>query len=71
MLVSSLRVVAGLDEVSSDVSCGDDVEDVLALELEEPVDSPRTQIGTNSSVLHWILFAILVRCGFLATGPLI
>ena len=32
MLVSSLRVVAGLDDISSDVSCGNDVEDVLALE---------------------------------------
>ena len=47
MLVLSLRVVAGLGEVSSDVSCGNDVEDVLALELEEPVDNPETTIGTK------------------------
>ena len=52
MLVLTLRVVAGLDEKPSDVSCGNDVEDVLALELEEPVDNP---VGTKFSVLHWIL----------------
>ena len=62
MLVSSLRDVAGLDEVS-DVSYGNDVEDVLALELEEPVDEPGTTIGT-SSVLHRILLPFLVNCGF-------
>ena len=31
MPVLSLRVVAELDELPSDVSCGNDVEDVLAL----------------------------------------
>ena len=42
---------AGVDEESSDESCGHDVEDVLALELEEPVDNPGTTIGTEFSVL--------------------
>ena len=56
MLVSSRRVVARLDEVSSDVSCGKDVEDVLALELQEPVDNPWTSIGTQFSVFHWMFF---------------
>ena len=55
MLVSSPRIVAGLDEVSPDVSCGNDVEDALALELEEPVDNPGTTISTKFSVLHWVL----------------
>ena len=45
-LVLSLRVVAGLGEESSDVPCGNNVEDVLALELEEPADNPGTEIGT-------------------------
>ena len=44
MLVLKRRVVAGRDEESSDVSCGDDVGDVLALELEEPVANPGTTI---------------------------
>ena len=48
--VSSLRGVAGPDE-----SCGNDVEDKLALELEEPVDNPGTKIGTKFSVLHRII----------------
>ena len=54
MLVSSIRVVAGLDKKSSDVSCGNDVEDVLALELEEPVDNPGTTICAIFGYL-WIL----------------
>ena len=45
-LVSSLRVVAGLADASSDVSLGNDVGDVLAIELEELVDDPGTTIGT-------------------------
>ena len=45
MLVLSRRGVAGLDEESSDVSCGNDVGDALALELEEPVDNPGTTIS--------------------------
>ena len=44
-LVLRRRVIAGLDKESSDVSCGNDVGDVLALELEEPVDNPGTTIG--------------------------
>ena len=65
--VSSFRVVAGLDEVSSDVSCSKDVEDVLAVELEEPVDNHGTTIGMTFSVLHRILFPCLTSCGFLTT----
>ena len=40
------RVVAGLDEESSFVSCSNDVGDVLAIELDELVDNPGTTIGT-------------------------
>ena len=64
MVVLSLRIVAGLDEVSSDVSCSNDVEDVLALKLEEPVDNPGTAIGKKCSVLHRIILSFLVSCGF-------
>ena len=39
------RVVARLDVVSS-VSCGNDVEDLFPLKLEEPVDNTWTTIGT-------------------------
>ena len=46
MLVLRRRVIAGRDEESSDVSFGNDVGDVLALELEEPVDNAGTTIGT-------------------------
>ena len=39
------------------MSCVDDVGDVLAVELEEPVDNPWTTIGSKFSVLvdfdHW------------------
>ena len=63
ILVLTLRVAAGLDDVSSDVSCRNDVEDVLALELEEPVDNPGTAVGTEFSVLHWMCL-LLVKCGF-------
>ena len=34
------------------MSCGDDVEDELALEFEEPVDNPKTTLGTTFSVIH-------------------
>ena len=41
------RLVAGLGVESSTVkSCGNDVGDVLAVELEEAVDNPGTTIGT-------------------------
>ena len=42
-----------------DVSSGNDVEDELALELEEPVDNPWTTKGTKFSVLHRIMFSLL------------
>ena len=61
VLVSPLRIVAGLDEISLNASCSNDVEDVLALELEEPVDNPRTTIGRKFSLLHWILLIFLIR----------
>ena len=63
MLVLSLRV-AGLDEKSSDVSCSNDVGDVLAVELEESVENPGTTIGTTFSVLHWMFLPLGVRCVF-------
>ena len=44
--------------------CSDDVEDVLAVELEEPVDNPGTTIGAKFSVLHRILLPFWVSCGF-------
>ena len=48
------RIVAGLDVESSVESCGDDVGDVLTVELEELVDNLGTTIGTSFSVLHCI-----------------
>ena len=63
----SLRDVAGPDEVSSDVSCGNDREVALALELEEPVDNNRhtfPSVAKNS-------FAIVGQLWFLTTGPLV
>ena len=71
MPVLRRRVIAGLDEESSDVSCGNDAGDVLALELEEPVDNPGTTIGTQFSRVALDSFAICGRLWFLATGPLI
>ena len=62
-LVSSLRSVAGLHEESSDVSCGHDVADVLALELEKPVADPGTTVGTKFSVMHRIILSFWVTCG--------
>ena len=53
--MSSLRCVAGLEWMLSDLSCGNDVEDELELGLEEPVVNPGTTSGTNLSVLHRIL----------------
>ena len=57
---SSLRSVAGLEDVL-DESCGGDVEDELVPELDE---NPGTTRGTKFSVLHRIVFPCLVRCGF-------
>ena len=48
--MSSLRILAGLEEIL-DESCGNDVEDELALELEELVVNPGTTIGTKCSIL--------------------
>ena len=62
--VSSLRCIAGLGEIPPDVSCGNDVEVELVLELEEPVD-PGTTISTKFSLLHRIILPFLVSCGFL------
>ena len=62
MLVSC--IVVRFDEVSSDLSCVEDVTDVLELELEEPVDNPGTTIGTKFCVLHWMLSHLGLKCGF-------
>ena len=70
-LVSLLRVGAGLDEASSDVSCGKDAEDELALERQEPVDNPGTTIGTKFSVLHGGSCAIVGELWVLTTGTLV
>ena len=55
MLVLSLRVVAGFDEVSI-IRCVLEYrcEDRLALELEELVDNPGATNGTHFSVSHWV-----------------
>ena len=58
--VSSLRSLAGLEDVLNE-SCGGDVEDELAPELD---DNPWTTRGTKFSVLQGILFPCLVKCGF-------
>ena len=47
------------------------VGDVLALELEEPVDSPGITIGTWFSLLHWMFLTFWGLKWFSATGPLI
>ena len=46
LLVLRRRVVAGLDVESSVESCGNDVGDVFAVELEDLMDNPGTSIGT-------------------------
>ena len=52
---SSLRCVAGPEWTPPEMSCGNDVEDELALELEEPVDIPGTITSTKLAVVfdHW------------------
>ena len=57
---SSLRSVAGLEDVL-DEFCGGDVEDELVPEFD---DNPGTTRGTIFSVLHRIFFPCSVRCGF-------
>ena len=64
LLVLRRRVVAALDEESSVVSCGNDVGDVRAVELEELVDNPGTTIGTKFAVLHWICLPFFDKVWF-------
>ena len=68
-LVLRRRLVAGLD-VESAVSCVDDVGDVLALELEEPVDNPGTTICFIVFRVALDVSAIVTKCSFLTTGLL-
>ena len=56
---SSLRRLAGLEQVLHE-SCGNEVEDELAPEL----DNPGTTRSSTFSVLHCVLFPSLARCGF-------
>ena len=44
-------MVAG-QNVEYSTSCGNDVEDVLVVEVEDPVDNPGTTVGTWFSALH-------------------
>ena len=64
LLVLRRRLVARLDKESSVVSFGNDVGDVLAVELEEPVDNPGTAIGTQFFRVAWDFLLFLMRCGF-------
>ena len=63
LLVLSLLVDAGCC-VGATASCDNDVGDVGAAELEEPVDEPGTTIGTWFAVLHFIRLPSLMSCGF-------
>ena len=63
VLVLSLLVNAGCN-VGITAFCGTDVGDVGVAELEEPVNKPRTTIGTQFSVLHFIRLPSLMSCGF-------
>ena len=67
-IVTSLYCWTG--EIPPDVSCGNDVEDELALELEDPVDNPGATKGTKFSVLHRICPS-LGQLWFLTAGPLV
>ena len=62
-LVLSFHVVAGRNEKTTE-SCGHDGGGVCVVEPEEPVDKPRTTIGTSFSVLHCIRLPSLMSCGF-------
>ena len=53
------------------MSCGSDVEGELALELEKPVASPETTIGTDFFRIVQNYFPVLGWLWFLTTGPLI
>ena len=60
-----LRVFAGAGAESSRIeSCDTDVEDVLVVELEDPVDKPGTTRSTEFSVLRCIFLPFQIRCGF-------
>ena len=63
LLVFSLLDDAGCN-FGITASCGTDVGDVGAAELEELVDKPSTTIGTKFSVLHFIRLPSLMSCGF-------
>ena len=65
--VSSLHKLAGLEEVLCE-SCGNDVEDELAPELD---DNPVTTTGTKFSFLHGIFFPFFGQLWLLTTGQLI
>ena len=62
--VSSLRCVAGLEGISPDASCGNDMEDELVLEVEELFATPGTTVGKTSSVLQTIILPFGVSCDF-------
>ena len=57
--------------IRSCVTCVTGVEDVLAVELEDPVDKPRRTIGTQFSVLHRIFLPLFYKRWLLTTGPLV
>ena len=64
---SSLRKLAGLEEVL-DESCGNDVEDELAPELD---DNPGTTRGATFFCLAQNSFPIVGQMWLLTTGPLV
>ena len=65
----SLHCVAGLAGIAPAVSCSNDVEDELALELEELVDNPGTTIGTKFFRIAQNYVAICGHLWFLTSGP--
>ena len=70
LLVLRRGVVAGLDVESSVESCGNDVGDVLVVELEEPVDNPGTTIGTQFLCVALVHSVIFTEEWLLTTSPL-
>ena len=63
LLVLSFLVDAGCN-VGTTASCNTDVGDLGVAELEELVDKPRTMLGTQFAVLHFIRLPPLMSCGF-------
>ena len=53
------------------MSCDEDVGEVGEDEVEELVDRPGTTKGTQFVVLQLIFLPVLMRCGFLTTGPMV